>query len=334
MRLGCLIAAAAVAVSAAAAPRGVPRSLEAAYAGRTTFTCLDTSKTIEASRVNDDFCDCADGSDEPGTSACPQGKFFCVNKGARSRFIPSSLVNDGVCDCCDGSDEWAGRAACPNTCDADGRAWREQQAEAIRKAEEGARLRLQYASEGTDAATQRAAKVAALTAAVEEAKTAQAAAERALAVAEDEEKTERQKRAASAATEGRTAIASALRIEGYSRDELLDLVRCDSCGTSSWLQAAVSLHPAQAGDVAAVWRHGRLAATQRTQFSSPCASIVPLFVPSSPSSSAMETRLLYRHPHSQWRHASFVAIVIHVHYRVCVLSPCPAVSAACSSLRT
>lgn len=225
MRLGLLLTTASFAVVVASVPRGVPRSLEAAYAGRTTFTCLDTSKNIEASRVNDDFCDCPDGSDEPGTSACPQGKFFCVNKGARSRFVPSSLVNDGVCDCCDGSDEWAGRAACPNTCDADGRAWREQQAEAIRKAEEGARLRLQYASEGTDASTQRAAKVAALTAAVEEAKAAQAAAERALAVAEDEEKTERQKRAATAATAGRTAIATALRIEGYSRDELLDLVR-------------------------------------------------------------------------------------------------------------
>jgi len=30
------------------------------------FTCLDGSLTIPFLSVNDDFCDCADGSDEPG----------------------------------------------------------------------------------------------------------------------------------------------------------------------------------------------------------------------------------------------------------------------------
>ncbi len=39
---------------------------------------------------------------EIGTSACPDGRFWCA--GSRS-FVPSSMVDDGICDCCDGSDE-------------------------------------------------------------------------------------------------------------------------------------------------------------------------------------------------------------------------------------
>jgi len=31
------------------------------------FTCLDGSLTVPFSSVNDDYCDCADGTDEPGT---------------------------------------------------------------------------------------------------------------------------------------------------------------------------------------------------------------------------------------------------------------------------
>lgn len=30
------------------------------------FTCLDGSITVPFSSVNDDYCDCADGTDEPG----------------------------------------------------------------------------------------------------------------------------------------------------------------------------------------------------------------------------------------------------------------------------
>nr|UEK51399.1 glucosidase 2 beta-A-like protein [Parasacculina yatsui] len=80
--------------------------------GRRWFSCADGSAVhLSSGAVNDDYCDCEDASDEPGTSACsPRGHFHCDAAGddARTRVIASSRVNDGVCDCCDGSDEWAG----------------------------------------------------------------------------------------------------------------------------------------------------------------------------------------------------------------------------------
>ena len=69
------------------------------------FQCFDKSKTIPLDRVNDGYCDCPDGSDEPGTNACGIGVFYCRNRGSFPKEIPKSLVGDGVCDCCDGSDE-------------------------------------------------------------------------------------------------------------------------------------------------------------------------------------------------------------------------------------
>lgn len=67
------------------------------------FRCILSGEQIPFSQVNDDYCDCADGTDEPGTSACPNGQFYC--NGER-RFLSSHHVNDGICDCCDGSDEY------------------------------------------------------------------------------------------------------------------------------------------------------------------------------------------------------------------------------------
>ena len=44
--------------------RGLDPQLAERYAaGGDSFTCLDGSKKMPFSRVNDDFCDCADGSD-------------------------------------------------------------------------------------------------------------------------------------------------------------------------------------------------------------------------------------------------------------------------------
>ena len=73
-----------------------------------TFRCEKSGKLIRVEQINDNYCDCPeDGSDEPRTNACANGKFICL-KYLKSfpRSIPSAWVNDGVCDCCDGSDEW------------------------------------------------------------------------------------------------------------------------------------------------------------------------------------------------------------------------------------
>nr|XP_023928743.1 glucosidase 2 subunit beta isoform X3 [Quercus suber] len=58
--------------------------LDEKYFDSEVIKCKDGSKSFTRDRVNDDFCDCADGTDEP--------------------------------DCCDGSDEHDGSVHCTNTC--------------------------------------------------------------------------------------------------------------------------------------------------------------------------------------------------------------------------
>ena len=101
------------------------------------FTCYKSEHVVKIpfDQVNDDYCDCPDGSDEPSTGACPGTKFVC-SEGDQGKWLPSSRINDGVCDCCDGSDEHDGnlnpfdktldlkeqkrlgryQSPCPNTC--------------------------------------------------------------------------------------------------------------------------------------------------------------------------------------------------------------------------
>lgn len=102
--------------------------------------------------MNDDYCDCPDGSDEPGSAACahlsplsPQTAsniaaadvnttvalpgFYCKNQGHNPTYISFTYINDGICDyevCCDGSDEWkgVGGVKCPDRCVEIGKEWR------------------------------------------------------------------------------------------------------------------------------------------------------------------------------------------------------------------
>lgn len=124
------------------------------YKDASSFACISNPTiTLPLARLNDDYCDCPDGSDEPGTSACShlsplsphtQGDsiagsdqnntlalpgFYCKNKGHQPAYIPFTNLNDGVCDheqCCDGSDEWAhvGGTKCEDRCKEIGKEWR------------------------------------------------------------------------------------------------------------------------------------------------------------------------------------------------------------------
>ncbi|KAM3693146.1 hypothetical protein ACJW31_08G144300 [Castanea mollissima] len=105
--------------------------------------CKDGSKKFSKTQLNDDFCDCPDGTDEPGTSACPLGKFYCRNSGHTPLFLYSSRVNDGICDCCDGSDEYDGKVKCPNTCWEAGKVARDKLKKKIATYQEGVTLRKQ-----------------------------------------------------------------------------------------------------------------------------------------------------------------------------------------------
>ncbi|KAJ7122861.1 glucosidase II beta subunit-like-domain-containing protein [Mycena epipterygia] len=125
---------------------GVPPALLSRYSPPKSgsWKCLDGSKEIPWDFVNDDACDCPDGSDEPGTSACPNSTFYCQNAGHIGATIPSSRVNDGLCEpqCCDGSDERPG--VCKNACKEIGEEYRKQR-DAERKIQKtGAKIRSTY----------------------------------------------------------------------------------------------------------------------------------------------------------------------------------------------
>ncbi|CDU21943.1 related to alpha glucosidase II beta subunit [Sporisorium scitamineum] len=118
--------------------------------GQLRWKCLDGSKELSFSAINDDYCDCPDGSDEPGTSACPNSTFFCANHGHTPAYIRSSRVDDGICDpeCCDGSDEKDGKIHCPDRCAKVGKEYRKKMTELEDLRRAGAKIRDKYIADG------------------------------------------------------------------------------------------------------------------------------------------------------------------------------------------
>lgn len=127
-----------LAVEAATDIRGLPLSQASRYSSN--FNC--DGRDLASDFINNNYCDCEDGSDEPGTSACahlPNSQFYCTNTGHRGRYIPSSQVDDGICDCCSGEDEVGG--ACLDSCKVEAEAAHTAAAARIRTLEDGARIK-------------------------------------------------------------------------------------------------------------------------------------------------------------------------------------------------
>ncbi len=96
--------------------------------------------------LNDDYCDCTDGSDETKSSACSgrlpmrsERPFICKGSKISSLSIPASRVGDGICDCCDGADEegsaWG--VDCENRCNDELLATRQDAISYYRKIKDG-----------------------------------------------------------------------------------------------------------------------------------------------------------------------------------------------------
>lgn len=150
--LSVLLFAIILPVYADIAVRGVPATDYAKFqtgidcVPRDPVSALAGSVHIPLSQINDNYCDCKHGEDEPGTSACNLGQFWCINIGSKGRYIHHSWVDDGHCDCCDGSDEPSG--ICPNICQQEGQEARKAAKSIANMIMRGAAKRAKYAEDG------------------------------------------------------------------------------------------------------------------------------------------------------------------------------------------
>jgi protein kinase C substrate 80K-H len=164
-----------------------------------TFQCIGhPSIVLKFSQVNDNSCDCPDGSDEPGTSHCAHLStvspiqpvpgsvtgnsnttpalpgFWCPNEGHIGAYVPFRAVNDGVCDyelCCDGGDEYAhvGGLKCENRCAAIGKEYRRVEEEKRKTKEKAVKKRRTLVKEARQMRKNVEAKIATLNQEIQEA---------------------------------------------------------------------------------------------------------------------------------------------------------------------
>ncbi|KJZ76918.1 hypothetical protein HIM_03795 [Hirsutella minnesotensis 3608] len=177
------------AAAAGSLPRGVGPDFATHYEGKSDFSCITApSIKLSSSRINDNTCDCPDGSDEPGTAACafidplspeqplpgsPSGTtntsnalpgFWCANKGHIGAYVPFSYVNDGVCDydiCCDGSEEPSGK--CENRCVEIGKEYRRLEDEKQKKMDKAQKKRNAMLKEAAELRRQAETRMADMT---------------------------------------------------------------------------------------------------------------------------------------------------------------------------
>ncbi|KAK3331875.1 glucosidase II beta subunit-like protein-domain-containing protein [Cercophora scortea] len=195
-RTGALVLLGSIAHSSIVAseslPRGVGPEFAKFYESKPTFACIgNPSVVLSSSQINDNSCDCPDGSDEPGTAACanidalsPEQPlpgsltgttnataalpgFWCANEGHLGSYVPFLYVNDGVCDydlCCDGSEEYAhvGGTKCENRCDVIGKEWRRVEEEHRQSKERSAKRRRTLVKESRELRRRVESKITAL----------------------------------------------------------------------------------------------------------------------------------------------------------------------------
>lgn len=157
-----------------------------------TFHCIgQPGVKLSYSQVNDNTCDCPDGSDEPGTAACANidsnspsqplpgslsgttnttnalPGFWCANAGHIGTYVPFIYVNDGVCDydlCCDGTEEYSGTGGvkCPNKCAEIGKEYRRVEEDRKNALEKATKKRKTMAKESKELRRRVEAKIASI----------------------------------------------------------------------------------------------------------------------------------------------------------------------------